>query len=762
MAIYDFFLSRNNAASTPETYVGHVGRLFYNSDTGVIKISDGVTPGGVFIPYTIASDTVVGGIKSGPGVTIDSEGRIFIDSGGLSFTFGDFSGSVENIAGSDVAVLSSINLNEDIVIETNGTGTVDIVGIFNVHATNGTLAGSLAQEPILTVNTIGKIRMLVPNADQVQGGLEIVGNATGVFHNTNQTGVVIHSTGADGLPGRNYFDAKNNYSLLVGRRYNGAANATTPVLAGQTILRVVGQASTNDNFQLFGPCRVDMRATQDQLVGAQGGEISFFVTPLNTVAATGSIEVLKLNAETGVTTRDVVPQLTGTYNLGSPTLRWEAIYTSVMNHEGNIITTVDPSVNIVIGDTDSVGITDMTNRAVEIADLTVTNPITGSISGSAGSVGAANITGTTLASNVVSSSLTSVGTLTNLTVTNPIIGDGSQLTNVQKPIYVASEFDNTFVTAAIAPTTITNMTLTPPAGAYLATFASEYVSSLAGSVTVAAATDLATLYSELMNLPATVTGHAPAYGSETLGPGVYTQAGASSVAGTLTLNGTATDLFVFRCAGALTTGVGATIVLTGGAVSSNVWFVAQGAISTGNNTVIRGSMIANQAANTPGNGTSVEGRLFTINGAIGVSAITMTAPTGTINPSLTLGSLFQFSIFAAIGALTNSGNSIIALSIGSNDGTITGFGTATIGGSIYLVGDLALSVISYGIYIDGVLIPDSQRSQLHDLLVNGWPMALQTIATITAGQVVDVRTSVPSGQFSIGPAMSFILVPVTL
>ncbi len=44
--------------------------------------------------------------------------------------------------------------------------------------------------------------------------------------------------------------------------------------------------------------------------------------------------------------------------------------------------------------------------------------LTGNVSGSAGSVAAANVTGTTLASNVVTSSLTSVGTLGSLTVTN--------------------------------------------------------------------------------------------------------------------------------------------------------------------------------------------------------------------------------------------------------------------------------------------------------------------------------------------------------
>jgi hypothetical protein len=55
----------------------------------------------------------------------------------------------------------------------------------------------------------------------------------------------------------------------------------------------------------------------------------------------------------------------------------------------------------------------------------VTGDVTGNVSGSAGSVAAANITGTTLASNVVTSSLTSVGTLTNLTVLNTITGSVS-------------------------------------------------------------------------------------------------------------------------------------------------------------------------------------------------------------------------------------------------------------------------------------------------------------------------------------------------
>jgi len=176
MAIYDFFLSRNNAASTPENYVGHTGRLFYDSATGVIKLSDGVTPGGLSIPYTIATDTVVGGVKAGPGVTINSEGQILIDSEGLEFNFGDFQAIVGEYTNStEYALLSSVNADEDIVLASSGTGDIKVVGGFEVFATNGTVTGSLEDsEPFFRILDDGQVRILVPLADTIEGGVEIM------------------------------------------------------------------------------------------------------------------------------------------------------------------------------------------------------------------------------------------------------------------------------------------------------------------------------------------------------------------------------------------------------------------------------------------------------------------------------------------------------------------------------------------------------------------------------------------------------------
>lgn len=98
-----------------------------------------------------------------------------------------------------------------------------------------------------------------------------------------------------------------------------------------------------------------------------------------------------------------------------------------------------------------------------LTNLSVSNTITGSVSGSAGSVAAANITGTTLASNVVTSSLTSVGTLTNLTVTNPITGSVTgNAGSVTNGVYTTDTgtVTNTMLAGSIANDKLTNNSVT--------------------------------------------------------------------------------------------------------------------------------------------------------------------------------------------------------------------------------------------------------------------------------------------------------------
>ena len=646
----------------PETYLGTKGELFYVEATGEFRVCDAVTPGGTPIPLVLASQTVAGTVKLGPGVELNSQGQIIIDSTGLDFSFGDFEAQVGTYDDStDYALLSSINDNEDVVIASNGTGSIKAVGEFEIYAPKNGPSTSLLEQPVFRVQNDGQIKIRVPVSDPLEGAVEIVGSDTGASQSPAVEGVMLHITGnRDAFAASIYVDGIGGSGSFVGRRYNNCCEDPTPVLNGETITRWAASGYSTTGFPSLGPAAVQIDAIEDFVGTSTGTQIKFFTAALGT-------------------------------------------------NNRTVVATIDNQ--------DGVTATKFTTSGTVSA--------TGSITGGS------------------------------------FIGNGSQLTNLPRPTVLSTVAStNDIVADSLTATTITNMTLTPPAGTYLATFNSQYTAPALGSVTAQAAADLATLYAELQALEPTVTNHGSTYGNgETLGPGVYTQAAATTLAGTLTLNGSATDIFVFRINGTLTANNTASIVLTGGAVSSNVWWVTQGAITVGNNVTIRGSLLANQAAISTGTGTSVQGRLLTVNGAIGIVTTTLTAPTGT--SVLDQGSIILFSIFAAIGALTNSGTSNIALSIGTNDGTITGFSTATIGGEIYPAGSPNLAIIAYGIYVDGVLIADSKRGQTQTRLQSGWPMTTQTLATVTAGQTVDVRATVPIGAFDIGPGMSLVLIPVT-
>ena len=382
MAIYDFFLSRNNAATiTAENYVGHVGRLFYDDTTGVIKLSDGVTAGGLSIPYTIATDTVIGGVKAGPGVTINAQGQILIDSADLSFSFGDFEAVVGTYAvghpdaGEDYALLRTVHANEDIVFASNGTGVVKVLGEFSVSATSGTgIDDTLLSEPVFQVKADGQIRMLVPLADEVAGAFEIIGNTTGAIHPPTQTGVIIHTTGNTGITNRVYHDANNNYPIIVGRRYNGTVGNLTQVLNNEVIFRIAGQASTGTGFETFGPAKINWMATEDQGPNNQGGKITIDVTANGTAAFGNAVTALEITATGIVSTVGFVGDLTGNVTIGS----------------GNTL------------DVTGATVTGLTFSGFDPADI------------------AGTMTGTTIKSTVTGSSLTSVGTLTGLTVSGTI------------------------------------------------------------------------------------------------------------------------------------------------------------------------------------------------------------------------------------------------------------------------------------------------------------------------------------------------------
>lgn len=338
MAIYDFFLSRNNSADR-NTYIGHAGRLFYDSDNGELRISDGITVGGFPIPITVASnsntggiipgkglqvtdiqgklelrltesfrydqnnnlqlkpasDTVIGGIKSGPGVNVASDGTLTIDPTGLEFSFGDFySFTATGSSNTTAAWLSSINENEDIVIASNGNGVIDVVGQLRVYPPNGPLYG---RDPVFNIDLDGKttatalnvintgdIGLLAPlNVSINQQGLTKVPAIV--------TGTVAQFTGRD-----------NNSAILVVDSYGYDSTRTTT--GGEFVFRtgrgtnaipeaiqqsdslgvITAAGWASNGYGGVGVGGIRILANEDFTPTSRGSKLELFVIPDGTVS----------------------------------------------------------------------------------------------------------------------------------------------------------------------------------------------------------------------------------------------------------------------------------------------------------------------------------------------------------------------------------------------------------------------------------------------------------------------------------------------
>ena len=443
---------------TASQYVGERGSIFWNESTGELRLSDGVTLGGSPVGFPVASSSVLGGIKLGPGVILNGDNQVIIDSTGLNFNFGDLQATTPP---NGAATLSTINTDQDIALVTNGTGTINVVGNFHVHTT----ATYNPSQPdtdgaVFAVKADGQIQMKIPLADVTSGALEIVGNDTGLFLAPNQTGVILHVTGNSGLVARNYFDANGNYVLLGGRRYNGTQINPTRVLNGQIMLRVIAQgaAATGSGpatFQTFGPARIEFVATEDQTPTAQGGEVRILATP-NGSAATGTgTLVATFNATTGVTATKFVGPLTGNVTgkadtAGNADTVTNGVYTNGSYANPAWITSLAAS---------KVGLGNVTNESK--ATMFTSPTFTGTTSGiTATMVGLGDVTNESKATMFTSPTFT--GTVAG--VTKAMVGLGSvENTALSTSTYYIGTTQNTYGRASAAQT-LTGVSISGNAG----------------------------------------------------------------------------------------------------------------------------------------------------------------------------------------------------------------------------------------------------------------------------------------------------------
>lgn len=181
----------------------------------------------------------------------------------------------------------------------------------------------------------------------------------------------------------------------------------------------------------------------------------------------------------------------------------------------------------------------------------------------------------------------------------------------------------------------------------------------------------------------------------TLTAGVYAVSGAATLGGTLTLDGlnNPNAVFIFQIQGSLSAGAGTRVMLTNGALACNVFWKVEGLVSVASGSVMRGTIIANNAAIELNTGDTLEGRALSTAGAVTIDGALVYTPIGCGSPVLngpmapTLGTVECYAIFSGDGSVTNSGITTVLGDVGCNTGPTTGFDSLLVNGTIHPLPD---------------------------------------------------------------------------
>ena len=142
----------------------------------------------------------------------------------------------------------------------------------------------------------------------------------------------------------------------------------------------------------------------------------------------------------------------------------------------------------------------------------------------------------------------------------------------------------------------------------------------ADAVTTQATADLLVAYNQL-NVAVPTSFPGPVLGDgQVLTAGVYSLPAAASLDADLTLDaqGNANAVFIFQIGGAFSTNASSEIILANGAQADHIFWKVEGAVPMAAGTIMRGTIIANNAAISLGAGGLLEGRALSTTGAVSI------------------------------------------------------------------------------------------------------------------------------------------------
>jgi hypothetical protein len=316
--IQNFFTSRDNNIEG-NTYVGQQDRLWWNPDTNAIYVNTANTVGGtpVTLPSTVnlsvntltansgniignlvvggnispAAEGKIGGIIPGPGANVSNTGLLTIDTTGLPLSFGNFTANNN--------VLTIVNVDENMILETQGDAEIQLIGNIGFYKTNGGGVPDPADRYFFAKED-GQIFFYISDEDPLEAAIDIVGTTSGNVIPPGITGAMLQVTGQANIPCRIYYDGVNNYVSWVARRYNGNVAAPTQVLSGEDVLRINATAATDAGVGNVAMAQISISSLENQTTTAQGSQITFTVTPVGS-AASSRVNVANVTVANGVT-----------------------------------------------------------------------------------------------------------------------------------------------------------------------------------------------------------------------------------------------------------------------------------------------------------------------------------------------------------------------------------------------------------------------------------------------------------------------------
>jgi hypothetical protein len=289
------------------------------------------------------------------------------------------------------------------------------------------------------------------------------------------------------------------------------------------------------------------------------------------------------------------------------------------------------------------------------------------------------------------------------------------------------------------------MAVTVAPGTYRASFNAQ-INITSGNCACTHELDL--LLTDLLNN--TYTTHAAAYASETLFAGYYRNAGATTHTGVLTLDAQTNPnaVFVFDSGGAHAVATGATIVLTNGAKSCNIFWMITGAPSYGTNANVHGNFISINGAFTTTGSVTLTGRFLgknTTTTAITLTDLTATVPTdvSSLYPTPLLQDYLIYNSFGNISCTSYTNTGLTDWSIVTQSGTVSGFGSPWDG--TYPSGGSTFIDLEYGIYNNNVLIPYSRFTRSNAVIENDVFISSACNLTVPAGPNVPITVKAKIG-----------------